>query len=87
MCSKDNFWVHCRAGMGRTGTLIVAVILKEKIERGEITPANLRESLLKIVLGLRKHRGSAFVQRSTQLNALVEYAQYLFTQKKPLSEH
>ncbi len=73
----DLVWVHCRAGVGRTGTLITALILKEQIATGKITKKNLDVSLVEIVVGLRKQRGAFFVQQLAQLNLLREYATLL----------
>ncbi|HSW72308.1 MAG TPA: protein-tyrosine phosphatase family protein, partial [Chlamydiales bacterium] len=67
-------WLHCRAGIGRTGTLITALILEEKIKSGEITKDNLDDQLVKLIVPLRKQRGPGFVQRQEQLDLLRQFA-------------
>jgi protein tyrosine phosphatase len=69
--------IHCRAGIGRTGTLITAAILKEKISTGEITKENLGQALLDIIIALRAQRGPGFVQQPVQLDLLKKYALHL----------
>lgn len=71
---KGSIWMHCRAGVGRTGTLTTALIIKEKIQNGGITIETLDESLVAIIVELRKQRGPYFVQNHNQLNLLREHA-------------
>ncbi len=70
----ELIWAHCRAGVGRTGCLIAALILKEKIDCGEITLHTLDEDLVGLIVSLRKQRGPLFVQTSEQLDLLRQYA-------------
>lgn len=70
-------WIHCRAGVGRTGTLITALLLKEKIESGVIHKQNLDDSLIDLLLQLRHQRGPKFVENKAQLDLLRRYAESL----------
>lgn len=79
--TKGSLWVHCRGGVGRTGTFITAMILKEKIDLGLITDENLAETLLEIILLLKVERGPLFVQNDIQLDFLLRYGRYLLTQR------
>jgi protein tyrosine phosphatase len=74
---ENNLWVHCRAGVGRTGTLITALFLKRMVEKGEITKENLDSTLLDLIVELRKQRGRCFVQQPAQLQLLLDYGLFL----------
>lgn len=78
--NDKNVLIHCRAGLGRTGTLITAAILKEKIISKEINlSSDLSEVIKNLILRLREERGSGFVQEIEQFQVLYDFAKvYLF---------
>jgi protein tyrosine phosphatase len=75
--------VHCRAGVGRTGTFITARTLKHLAETSnedgspQVTRDNVEEQMREIILNGRKRRGPMFVQREEQMWTLVEFAENL----------
>lgn len=78
---KRIIWVHCRAGVGRSGTFITAVFLKEAIFRGKITRESLDRDLIDLIVDLRKQRGPHFVQNKQQFEMLRQYADLCFAEK------
>lgn len=66
--------IHCRAGNGRTGTVIVSTIIDVLIDKGIITLENLQEHMNKIIAILRFQRGPMFVQTDEQLETIWNYA-------------
>jgi protein tyrosine phosphatase len=77
---KGTVLVHCRAGVGRTGVVIAASIVKWMISKNEINPGNLDSELIKLVVNLRMDRGPGFIQTAEQLNLVREYARMLLAQ-------
>lgn len=73
--------VHCFAGLGRTGTLITALTLKEWSWSPDALPSNLSEAISRSIACLRWDRGIGCVYSEAQLKTLVNYAKHLLAQK------
>ncbi|MDE3045389.1 MAG: dual specificity protein phosphatase family protein [Verrucomicrobiota bacterium] len=80
---KSGVMIHCYGGVGRTGTLITASILKEKIKKGELTKENLHPELLRLICDLRKQRAKLFVQTFSQFKLLHSYGSWLLNKASP----
>lgn len=70
--------VHCWIGIGRTGTVIAALLLKEAILKpdSQIKYANLTDKIEKLILNLRRQR-DGFVQSPMQLQLLYDFCMSL----------
>ncbi len=73
--------VHCRAGVGRSGTFAMANFIKDAVANGEITKANVKDKLNEMIIHGRTQRGMAFVQQDVQLNLLIRYTLKLLEDK------
>ena len=71
---SDNKVVHCRAGVGRSGTFIVLEQLKQGIDNGSINRDNLFKHIPEFVMKGRHARGPDFVQSKEQLQLISEQA-------------
>lgn len=80
--SKGKLWTHCRAGVGRTGTLITAFRLKEEIANRKkaglsTSEAEANKIIAKLILQMRSRRSESFVQQPVQLDLLKSYGKHL----------
>ncbi len=71
---QRRLWVNCRAGVGRTGTLIAAYVLKQGIMNGAINTKNLVEKLNQIILAMREQRSIMMVETEFQYKSLFDTA-------------
>ena len=75
--------VHCRAGVGRTGTLATAAYLIGLIKAGQLNQENMLDKINELILEERSQTNRHFVQRKEQYTLLV---QFCLEKLKPLSQ-
>ncbi len=75
--------VHCRAGVGRTGTATAAAIMRHHHEHGRLTEENAVDLITQTVLQLREQRGPVTVQTPGQWELLTRYTEWLLQRHKP----
>ncbi|MFQ5729005.1 MAG: protein-tyrosine phosphatase family protein [Waddliaceae bacterium] len=69
--------VHCRAGVGRTGSFITARTLSNLHKSGELTSENFEQTTQDAILSGREQRGPLFVQSQAQLQGLIKFGNEL----------
>lgn len=71
--------VHCKAGIGRTGTFITATELKyvHDQHKEKIDETNYSGWMKTIILSGRKQRGEHFVQRHSQVQTILDFEKEL----------
>jgi len=68
-------WIHCRAGVGRTGTVAVALALAQMKSEGRLTEKNYAQEIDNLILRGRSQRDILFVQSVNQYQLLHDFAQ------------
>lgn len=64
--------IHCRAGVGRTGTLISVIALKNLMKEGKLNAENADQVIEDVIMTGRRCRGPGFVQSQEQFNVIKE---------------
>lgn len=78
---NNSFWVHCLAGIGRSGTLIASALLHERIRDGNVSKEDLFDIIPDIVRKIRYERGSGCVQTTEQFRMIYDYGIFLINNK------
>lgn len=74
----DKCQIHCRAGLGRTGTLIVMKQMEQAFEKGILTKENVVNFIADSVANGRGQRANGqFVQTKEQVQSLIDFAKDL----------
>lgn len=74
---KESLWIHCRAGVGRTGTVTVALALRHLHRAGSLKSENYLDVINDLILKGRAQRDVFFVQSKEQYQLLLQYAEKL----------
>ncbi|MDF2577352.1 MAG: putative tyrosine-protein phosphatase [Chlamydiales bacterium] len=67
-------FVHCRAGISRTASVLIALALYDLHLNEQLTSTNIQERLDELILNGRKQRGEVFIAEPCKLPPLIEYA-------------
>ena len=74
---RGAVWIHCQSGVGRTGSLIAATIIADKIDRNEFDPVKFKDEIKNVIQQLRDERGPDALRSPTQVGMLTDYARVL----------
>ncbi|MBA3723048.1 MAG: hypothetical protein H0W88_11710 [Parachlamydiaceae bacterium] len=76
-------FIHCRAGVGRTGTLITCLALAAFINNGTVkTKDELKTKMFEAIVEGRLQRGITYVQTPDQLGSIWKFANSYLDSKK-----
>lgn len=82
LLEKPQVLIHCRAGMGRTGTMVIAMKLVQLFNNGLLTKNKSVSKLCQLVLLTRAERGNSdefwFVSTGPQFETLLQLLQMFF---------
>jgi len=77
LAGEEKVIIHCRIGVGRTGTFVTAREIDKLIKEKKIfDPNSLIDETLKIVLAGRQARNPLFVQNEDQLHSIFEFGRW-----------
>lgn len=74
---KEHLMIHCKAGIGRTGTVTMALELHTRCANGDVTAHNYRQMIDALIITGRLSRGDKFVQTFVQYQSLVWFTENL----------
>ncbi|MTI12654.1 hypothetical protein E1189_06390 [Sansalvadorimonas verongulae] len=79
----ENIMVHCKAGIGRTGTVMTGVALLNMMRKGDINPNKIESTVERVILDMRGARGGRAVQTADQLQLLKDLVASWFQNGTP----
>ena len=80
---SGNTLVHCLAGYGRTGTVLAAFLLKQRLlKKPSLDLADLGPLLQDLLVHLRGQRGLHFVESKEQYFLLLDYGIFILRQRE-----